>query len=303
MGKRLTISCKTMKSLLRFLPQSYWSDLLTLLTLALLIRLLAAWPQQQPNYMDAAYSYVNALNLAAGRGFVEDFVWNYLGQPGLPPHPSHLYWMPLTSILAWLGMAVGGTSYRAAQMPFILLSALLAPISYQVTYQLSSQRWLGWLAGLLAIFSSFYFPYWTAIDNFTPFAVTGSLALLAAWRGIGDEVESRDAQRAVGGRANVEDQRRIRNSKRETLNPNPQSPIWLFVAGIFVGLAHLARADGPLLLITIILLYVLRLTLQCAASPWDASVRSLPLGRFTPHASRFTFHASRFPFSSVTSSS
>jgi hypothetical protein len=264
-------------------------ELLILFVLALLFRLLAALPQQQPNYMDAAYSYVNALNLAVGRGFVEDFVWNYLGQPGLPPHPSHLYWMPLTSILAWLGMAVGGTSYRAAQMPFILLSALLAPISYQVTYQLSSQRWLGWLAGLLAIFSGFYFPYWTAIDNFTPFAITGSLALLTAWRGIGDEVGSKQ-----------------NNEGKFDL----QSPLWLFTAGIFAGLAHLARADGPLLLISIVLLYILRLsaqpplgTPQCAASPsplahplgvWDASVRSLPLGRFTLYASRLTLHASRF---------
>ena len=131
-------------------------DVGALFTLALLIRLLAALPQQQPNYMDAAYSYVNGLNLAAGRGFVEDFVWNYLGNPDPPPHPSHLYWMPLTSILAWLGMAVGGVSYRAAQMPFVLVSALLAPISYWTASSLSGRRWHGWLAGLLAIFSGFY---------------------------------------------------------------------------------------------------------------------------------------------------
>src|SRR5512145_1993205 len=104
-----------------FTPQNlFWPiirrDVMTLFILALLIRLLAAWPQQQPNYMDATYSYVNALNLAAGRGFVEDFVWNYLSNPGLPPQPSHLYWMPLASILAWLGLAMGGVSYRAAQI-------------------------------------------------------------------------------------------------------------------------------------------------------------------------------------------
>jgi hypothetical protein len=237
---------------------------------------MAAWPQQQPNYMDAAYSYVNALNLAAGRGFVEDFIWNYLGQPGLPPHPSHLYWMPLTSILAWLGMAVGGSSYRAAQMPFILLSALLAPISYKVAYQLSGQRWLGWLAGLLAIFSGFYFPYWTAIDNFTPFAITGSLALLTAWRGMENEVESRNY--GVGSKEKNE-------GKFDSQSPIPtghavsdlQSPLWLFTAGIFAGLAHLARADGPLLLIAIVLLSALH-----------APHSTPPLSRITHHASRIT---------------
>jgi hypothetical protein len=66
------------------------THLLVLFILALLIRLLAALPQQQPNYMDAAYSYMNALNLVQGRGFVEDFIWNYLGNPARPPHPTPL---------------------------------------------------------------------------------------------------------------------------------------------------------------------------------------------------------------------
>lgn len=195
-------------------------DMWVLLALALAIRLLAALPQQQPNYMDAAYSYVNALNLAAGRGFVEDFVWNYLDRPAPPPHPSHLYWMPLTSILAWLGMAVGGVSYRAAQMPFVFLSALLAPISYHTARAVGGSHRQGWLAGLLAIFSGFYFPFWTAIDNFAPFAVAGWLALLLAWQGM--------ARQKAGPRG-----------------------LWMVAAGAGAGLAHLARADGMLLLVAI----------------------------------------------------
>ena len=180
--------------------------------------------------MDAAYSYVNALNLATGRGFVEDFVWNYLGNPGPPPQPSHLYWMPLTSMLAGLGMMIGGISYRAAQLPFVLASALLAPISYWITVgALRVKRWQGWLAGLLAIFSGFYVPFWGAIDNFTPFAVAGSLALLLAWQGL-------EGKGQPGGRP----------------------ALYIFSAGLFAGLAHLARADGLLLLITIIAFYVLR---------------------------------------------
>src|SRR5262245_60455010 len=105
--------------------------------------------------MDATYSYVNALNLATGRGFVEDFVWNYLSNPGLPPQPSHLYWMPLTSILASMGLVIGGMSYRAAQIPFVLLSAALAPLSYSIARIVSTRRGVAWLAGLLAIFSGF----------------------------------------------------------------------------------------------------------------------------------------------------
>jgi hypothetical protein len=251
------------KAQLSLTPNFFARELLIMFGLACLVRLLSAWPQQQPNYMDAAYSYVNALNLLVGRGFVEDFVWNYLGQPGLPPQPSHLYWMPLTSILAWLGMALGGTSYRAAQVPFILLSALLAPLSYQVTYEVSGRRRLAWLAGLLAVFSGFYFPYWTAIDNFTPFAIAGSLALLSAWRGMADGRGQRDDLPSA-----------IRY---------PQA-FWFFVAGLFSGLAHLARADGPLLLITIILFFLyygLRSRPYTPRPTFYVLVRSLPLGRFT----------------------
>ncbi len=223
---------------------------LSLFALALLIRLLTAWPQQQPNYMDAAYYYVDALNLASGRGFVEDFLWNYLDNPGPPPRPSHLYWMPLTSMLAGLGMAVGGLSYRAAQIPFIIISALLAPISFITAYSLSGQRRHGWLAGLLAIFSGFYVPFWTAIDNFTPFAITGSLALLCA--GVG----STDAKRGVGSRE---------KDSPSSLQP-PSSTFWLLSAGIFSGLGHLARADGLLLLIAL-LIYELRITNDELRSP------------------------------------
>ncbi|MBE7468969.1 MAG: hypothetical protein DPW09_03305 [Anaerolineae bacterium] len=259
-------------------PKVRRQDLLILFGLACLIRLLTAWPQQQPNYMDAAYSYVNALNLLAGRGFVEDFVWNYLGQPGPPPQPSHLYWMPLTSILAWLGMAVGGASYRAAQIPFVLLSALLAPIAYLVAYHLSGQRRLAWLAGLLAIFSGFYFPYWTAIDNFTPFAITGSLALLAAWQGMEGVGSKEYAVRT--------DEHGLKQSNPQPPTLNPQPPLWLFAAGIFAGLAHLARADGPLVLISILLLYLLRFMI------YDLRFTIYDL-RLTSHASRLTSHASR----------
>ncbi len=244
-------------------PKIFIRDMCLLFTLALLVRLLAAFPQQQPNYMDAAYSYVNALNLAAGYGFVENFVWNYLDNPAPPPHPSHLYWMPLTSILAWLGMAVGGPSYRAAQIAFIILSALLAPISYWVAWAVSGQRRPSWLVGLLAIFSGFYFPFWTAIDNFTPFAIAGSLSLLMAWQGMTNHQRqstnsNRQKTKGQEPEARNEAQIKIQNPK-PVLSVVEGSKIQNLLAGVFVGLSHLARADGPLLLITIILTYLLRL--------------------------------------------
>lgn len=229
-------------------------DVVLLFLLALLVRLLAGLPQQQPNYMDAAYSYVNALNLATGRGFVEDFVWNYLGRPGPPPQPSHMYWMPLTSILAWLGLAVGGLSYRAAQVPFMVVSALLAPISYWASRCLALGRGWSWLAGLLAIFSGFYFPFWTAIDNFTPFAVAGSMGLLLAYWGMSEWPRS-VSEWANGREAWRKGESAAKRGRQNVANgPTHRAGgggWYILAAGVCVGLAHLARADGPLLLVAV----------------------------------------------------
>jgi hypothetical protein len=203
-------------------------DLWSLFTLALLIRLLAIVPVQQPGYMDAAYSYDIALNLAQGQGLVEPFLWNYLDNPAGLPHPSHLYWMPLPTILAWLGLTLLGQTYQAAQVPFAALSALLPPVSYWVAVQTTGSRRHGWLAGLLTLFSGFYLLYWGHTDNFTPFTLTGSLSLIAAWQA------SRLRQAELGARG-----------------WGLGAGGWALIAGALAGLAHLSRADGPLLLIAI----------------------------------------------------
>jgi hypothetical protein len=203
-------------------------DLGLLFALGLLIRLLAILPIHQPGYMDAAYSYDIALNLARGQGFVEPFLWNYLDNPAGLPHPSHLYWMPLPTVLAWIGMTLFGRTYQAAQVLFAALSAMLPLVSYWVAVQTTGRRRHGWLAGLLTLFSGFYVPYWGHTDNFTPFALAGSLSLVAAWQ----------AGRARGKQ--LEDGRwRLRAGR------------WALGAGALAGLAHLSRADGPLLLIAI----------------------------------------------------
>ena len=193
-------------------------DLLLLVGLSLAVRLLAIVPVQQPGYMDAAYSYDIALNLVRGGGFTEPFLWNYLDDPAGLPHPSHLYWMPLPTVLAWIGLVTLGQTYRAAQLPFVALSALLPLVSYWTARQVSGRRRHAWLAGLLTVFSGFYVLYWGHTDNFTPFAVVGSMSLIAAWQaGRTWESDRRDAG-------------------------------WALAAGALVGLAHLARTDGVLLL-------------------------------------------------------
>ena len=226
-------------------------DTALLFAIGLAVRVLAMLPVAHPGYMDAAYSYDVALNLAHGGGLNEPFLWNYLDLPAGIPHPSHLYWMPLPTLLAWLGIALFGQSYRAAQIPFIVLSALLPVISYWVARQATRRRFYGWVAGLLTVFSGFYVVYWGHADNFAPFALAGSLCLIAGWKGLSLLALPKGLQ-SSGAAANG----------RPLRVANPQGPrafYWTLAAGVLAGLAHLSRADGALLLAVVALFLALRL--------------------------------------------
>ncbi|HET7376641.1 MAG TPA: hypothetical protein VFK30_08035 [Anaerolineae bacterium] len=68
---------------------SWRKDYGLVFALALIVRVLAALPQAQPNYMDAAYYTVGGQRLAQGFGLNDPYVWDYLDQPASLPHPSH----------------------------------------------------------------------------------------------------------------------------------------------------------------------------------------------------------------------
>jgi hypothetical protein len=184
-----------------------------LVALALAVRLLTAWPLQQPGYMDAYYYAVGAQQLYTGQGFEEPFIWNYLELPESVPHPGYLYWMPLASILGWAGLALFGDSFGALQAPFVLISALLPLVAYVIAWDLTRQQRHAVLAGLLAVFPGFYAHVLVLPDNFAPFALAGSVCLWAAGRGLRD-----------------------------------RKPLWFALAGLAAGIGHLSRADGLLLL-------------------------------------------------------
>jgi hypothetical protein len=196
--------------------------LLLLFLAALLVRAVTAYTLQHGGYLDAFYYYHLAVNMAEGRGLTESVIWNYLDNPQSLPRPGNLYWMPLTNIIAWAGIAAGGTlmdTWRAAQAPFVLLSSLLPPLAAWISWR--EWRRVDWAlqSGLLVLFSGVYFVHWVVTDNFTPFALAVALALIAPWRA---QVERR--------------------------------AIWWAVAGNGAALSHLSRVDGVLLVPMIALL-------------------------------------------------
>jgi len=225
----------------------------------LLVRLIAAMPIQQPGYMDAYYYYVGAEALYRGLGFNEEFIWNFLDDPQGIPHPSYLYWPPFSSILAYLSFLVfGAASYRAAQLPFILLSVTLPLITYYVSLQFVSgsvrgdtplsprpaglcpNRRHAMAAALFTTFSGFYTIYWASPDSFAPFAVTASLSLVAMGKGLRGD-----------------------------------SPWWFALSGALAGLSHLTRADGVLLLAVLPIAIIFK-TRRMMAPPPSAPSRHFP---------------------------
>jgi hypothetical protein len=184
-----------------------------LFIVCLLVNLAVAWWVRVPGYMDSEYYFTTAQRVANGEGLTEPYLWNYLDDPEAIPHPSHLYWMPLTTLVAAGSMALFGESFRAAQLPFLLMTTVFPILTAMLAYRLhKNSRW-ALQAGYFALFSGFYMPYLTSTDTFSLFLLLGGMGLWVMSETMGRE----------------------------------QLRHWL-IPGALAGLAHLTRADGVLLL-------------------------------------------------------
>lgn len=180
----------------------------------LLISGIAAGLQRVPGYMDADYYYAGALRIVAGQGAYEPYLWNYLNAPADLPAVAFAYWMPLVSLVAAGGLVLAPElGFLGAKLGFILLAALIPPLTAHLSFRLTGQSRLARLGGLLALFPGFYLAYQTTTDAFPIYMVLGGLFLLLSFEGEG------------------------------WLSRRPVE-LRLFVLGILAGLLHLARADG-----------------------------------------------------------
>ena len=176
----------------------------------LVVSFAAAWMERVPGYMDAEYYYGDALRLAAGKGWTENVIWNFLDQPIGLPHPAHVYWMPLATFLAVPGLWLfKTTSFLAARLLMILLAGAIAPATAWISFQFLKSRKFAVLSGFLALFSGFYLIYSTDTETYTPYLLLGGFVLLMGFR-------------------------------------NDYNISWAQALGLggITGLMHLARADG-----------------------------------------------------------
>ena len=191
-----------------------WYHFAILGIFGLLIPLAVAKFQPSPGYMDADYYYAGGARLAGGHGFSEMILWNYLDDPAGLPHSSHAYWMPLASIIAAAGMSLTRTiDFSSARLGFIILAAAIPPLTALLGYTITNRRAFALTAGFLAVFSSYYLPYYPTTDTFGLYMVLGIAFFLLLGLGM----------------------------KRQ----DNRSRIFIFIGlGAVAGLAHLSRADG-----------------------------------------------------------
>lgn len=197
-------------------------DLAILFALALLTRIAAALLVDYPPYVDPAYYQLVGEQLAGGHGFSVPVLWSFLEVGGrLPPDailpiPSNGHWMPLTSIVAAGSIALFGDllgSWRAAELPMILIGAALVPFTYLVARDLWGSRFNAWAAGLLVLTAGPLLVMAPLVDAFAVFGAAGAATIWCSTRAV------------------------------RAPRPGP----WLVGAGALVGLATLARVDGLLL--------------------------------------------------------
>jgi hypothetical protein len=178
--------------------------------------------QSSPGYMDADYYYGGAIQQVTGQGFWEPYIWNYLSDPAGLPQPAFTYWMPLPSIIAALGMYVGGeVSFTWAKVFFIGLFGLVPVLSaYTAKRYFENQRY-AWVSGLLGAIPGIYLAYISLPETFILYMLGGTSVFLLL----------RSYDQNPGGR---------------------QLKLQMLMLGLCVGWMHLSRADGILWLLGIV---------------------------------------------------
>jgi hypothetical protein len=161
-----------------------WRTYVLLALLGFGLSFAVAQLQPFPGYLDSDYYFAGGLQIAAGKGFTEPYLWNYLDDPQGLPHASHAYWMPLSSLIAAAGLwLTGHETYQAGRIGFLMLAALVPVVSAALAYQFTRRADLAGISGLLAVFSVYYVPFLSVTDNYGPYLVLGGLYFVAlGWR-------------------------------------------------------------------------------------------------------------------------
>ncbi len=193
-------------------------------------------PRTGLNHGDVSFYYTVAQNLVEGRGFNIDYIWNFWDHPQGFPTPSNVWWMPLPSLLCAIGMWVGGTSYAVAQTTMIVITSVLPLLIWLLGCELFIDRRVALLGATFATTFHLFMDQPCAPLSHGPYLVLATLSLWLAVRSVRD-------------------------------------PRCLFWAGAAIALTQLARSDGILLFVPLVVAHVVH-----RSRPGWKRVALVPLG-------------------------
>jgi hypothetical protein len=166
---------------------------LGLYVVALVIRLIAAEQIPFPATEPSAYYADVARSLVGGEGLVSHSIWSYATPPLVVPKPAFELWLPMSSFVSAVPMALLGTSYGVAQLGGALLGSLVAPLTWAIAREAADAQSLdrrrgnavAIAAGLLACLLSPLLLASVVPDSFIPFTVFVLIAALLVPRVVG----------------------------------------------------------------------------------------------------------------------
>jgi 4-amino-4-deoxy-L-arabinose transferase-like glycosyltransferase len=168
---------------------------------------------------DAGYYLTLAKNLATGRGFVIDYIPDFLSGEKSIPNPANTYWMPLSAVVLAAAMALFGKTFAVAQATMIAISALAPAVAYLLGGELFGKRRVALFAACLTAVGEAFLIAPCQPQTHALILVLGGLWLICALR--------------------------ARRNER-----------YLLALGALTGLMHLNRGDGVLLFPLIALLWL-----------------------------------------------
>jgi len=119
--------------------------------------------QKTPGFMDSEYYFMGGKYLSQGQ-LDAPVVWNYLDNPTALPHPLFTYWMPLPSFLSMLSMDIfKNNSFLFGRLLFWIIAAGIPPLTMYMSYLIFNNKFSAWITSFLAIFSGFYFKFYTIL--------------------------------------------------------------------------------------------------------------------------------------------
>jgi 4-amino-4-deoxy-L-arabinose transferase-like glycosyltransferase len=196
---------------------------------ALLARIFSFVLFPHPAYPDAFYYTAAARELAAGHGLTIPYLWSFIEvgshvpANAVLPLPAFAHWMPLASLIQVPFIWALGPTDLASALPFLLLGAALAPLTYFLGRDLLNRERTARSAGILAATGVGLAPFLSQPDNF---ALYGILAIGSLWL------------------------------VARTLRGVERPYVTLAAAGVLAGLAMLSRSDGLLLFVAVGLLWL-----------------------------------------------